>query len=479
MPALHPDEGLSEVIGFILILALIAALASLYLVYVVPAEGRQNEIQHMNRVNDQFTQYKMTIDGLVIANQINRAVYNTFSLGTDQISTSTGGFFNFPLFKPAGSTGAILINRRNDRVSINAEVLEQHPGVGNATINLGGDDSYLALLSGQPTHLYTNFTLTSSYVVRQANVSPSAVSENYGIHILPLGTDPPPWQVWINHTPRVDYISQDRVRFDTDLTVTVEKNGILILQETPILRGMSNQSPTNRYFVDLLDPAYGLGDIIRGPATLQRIRTSAYIEDESLSSTYGYNTIIFSDLRNPGSLEFRSGNRYFIDQNYYYQFGGVFLEQRDGMVNKITPSITLSRGVNDTTCVSIDEIVLIGTGVLGGTSPIQVQSLIAYLDRPVESPTGFANAKWVAVRVESDTDDAVRMWNETFSRIRLTAEASPNNVPPSWSTVTRDAGGSTFFIHGADTTNSTYDIELDLRRVFLNVSIQRIGTILQ
>jgi hypothetical protein len=34
------DDAISEVIGFVLILALIAIVASLYLTYVVPAQGR-------------------------------------------------------------------------------------------------------------------------------------------------------------------------------------------------------------------------------------------------------------------------------------------------------------------------------------------------------------------------------------------------------------------------------------------------------
>ena len=48
------DEAISEVIGFVLILALIAIVASLYLTYVVPAQGRDMEIAdcgHERRVS--------------------------------------------------------------------------------------------------------------------------------------------------------------------------------------------------------------------------------------------------------------------------------------------------------------------------------------------------------------------------------------------------------------------------------------------
>ncbi|MGF3497681.1 MAG: hypothetical protein ACQXXC_08665 [Methanolinea tarda] len=479
MPAPLTDEGLSEVIGFILILGIITVLLSLYIVYVVPAEGRQNEILHMNIVSDQFNQYKLTIDSLIMSGQTNKAVYNTFTLGTEQISSSSGGFFVLPLLKPAGSTGAILINNRNDRVTISGEVLSRYPGVGNATISLGGTDPYLAILSGQPTHLYTNFTLTPSYITSLPNTTASPAMPNSGLYVTPLGSSTPPWRVWINHTPRVDYIGENRIRYDTDLTITVEKNGVLILQEMPIRKGISNTSPGNRYYVDLLDPAYGLGDYIQGPVTLQRITTSAYIENESLSTSYGFNTIPFIETRTIGSLEFRSGNRYFIDQDYYYQMGGVFLKQKDGMVNRITPPVSLSRHMDDVVRLSIDEIVIIGEGVLGGTSPVQIQSSISSIEKPIESPDGYPNAKWVSISINTDSEEASRMWNETFSRIRLTANKTPANVPLEWSSVSRDGERTTFFISGPDTTNTKYDIELDLRRVYVDTTIQRIGTILE
>jgi len=376
MPAQRSDEGLSEVIGFILILGLITILISLYIVYVVPAEGRQNEIQHMNKVNDEFNQYKMAIDSLIVSGQLDKAIYNTFSLGTDQISSSSGGFFAFPLLKPAGSSGAILINNRNEQLTITSDVLRQQPGGEDADFNVNHNGPYVINLSEQPTHLYTNFTLSPNYITHNSNIHTSDIPLDSGLLIVPLET-PTPWRVWINHTPRVDYISDNKVRYDTDLTITVEKNGVLILQEIPIKRGISNTSPNNKYFVDLLDPVYGLGGIIQGPVTIQRITKSPYIENEPISSSYGYVTTTFEEKdRDIGSLEFKSGNKYFIDQNYYYQMGGIFLEQNDGMVNRIPPSISLSRGTDNIIHLSIDEIIILGEGVLGGTSPIQVQSSI-------------------------------------------------------------------------------------------------------
>lgn len=466
MPSRPREEALSEVIGFILILGIITILISLYLVYVVPAEGRQNEITHMNEVNYQFNQYKMAVDALIVNNQNDMTIYTTFPLSTQQISSSTGGFYTLPLFQPAGSTGAILINKRIDNIKIEGELLKQNPGVGNATPNL-------TIISGQPSHIYTNFTLLSIYPNSGTNVSESSIPPNAGFLVVPLGDSS--WKIWINHTPRVDHVSYNRVNYQTDLTVTVEKNGLITLQELVIQKNIRNNT---RYYVDLVDATYGLGSALQGSEMLQRIPTSAYTEFEPLATSYGYTSTHLVETNTLGSLEFSSENNYFINQDFYYQMGGVFLKQDDGMVNKISPSITLSRDVDNITHVSIDEIIILGSGIIGGTSPVQVQSLVSAIQKPVNAPEGFPNAKWIDVTIETDAGSAT-MWNETFSRIRLSSSKSPYNVPLGWSSVSNTTTSSTFHIKGEDITNTTYDIEVNLKRIYLLASLQRIGTVLQ
>ena len=78
----HRESGLSEVIGFVLIIGLIVVVASLYLTYGVPAQGRENEIGHMNEVKDQFVGYKLSLDSLFNNNKVGTTVSNSFTLGT-------------------------------------------------------------------------------------------------------------------------------------------------------------------------------------------------------------------------------------------------------------------------------------------------------------------------------------------------------------------------------------------------------------
>ena len=105
---LRSDDALSEVIGFILIIAILMIFLSLWMVYVVPAEGRQQEIEHMNYVRNWFTQYKITADSLWVNEIENLALSNSIVLGSQGAATQAGGLF-LPIMSPVGSTGTIAV----------------------------------------------------------------------------------------------------------------------------------------------------------------------------------------------------------------------------------------------------------------------------------------------------------------------------------------------------------------------------------
>ncbi len=104
------ESGLSEVIGFVLIIGLIVVAASLYLTYGVPAQGRENEIVHMNEIKDQFVG-TASLDSLFNNNKIGTTVSNSFTLGTE------GAYFpGNPGFFPAHESGKFIrVIAVNDR----------------------------------------------------------------------------------------------------------------------------------------------------------------------------------------------------------------------------------------------------------------------------------------------------------------------------------------------------------------------------
>lgn len=64
MGRLRRDEGISEVVGFVVILAVLMASLSLYLTYAVPIQGREEEIKVMDDVRAWFVDYKTGVDQL-------------------------------------------------------------------------------------------------------------------------------------------------------------------------------------------------------------------------------------------------------------------------------------------------------------------------------------------------------------------------------------------------------------------------------
>jgi len=111
------DDGLSEVVGFVLLLGVIVVALSLYQVYAVPAAGREDEIAHMNAVKDRFVDYKIALDGLWVNDRSGVLLSTAFDLGTD--SAATGGrAFSLPILTPAGSGGTVSVKSGGANLTI-------------------------------------------------------------------------------------------------------------------------------------------------------------------------------------------------------------------------------------------------------------------------------------------------------------------------------------------------------------------------
>jgi len=117
MPPRPRDDGLSEVVGFVLLLGVIVVALSLYQVYGVPATGRENEIAHMNQVKDRFVDYKIALDSLWVNNRTGVLLSTAFDLGTGAPATG-GRAFAFPILTPAGSGGTVQVREGGANLTI-------------------------------------------------------------------------------------------------------------------------------------------------------------------------------------------------------------------------------------------------------------------------------------------------------------------------------------------------------------------------
>jgi len=120
MPVSSRDDALSEVVGFVLLLALIVVALSLYQVYGVPAAGRENEIAHMNQVKDRFVDYKIALDSLWINDREGVLISTAFDLGTGA-ATTAGSALSFPILSPAGSGGTLVVKSGGANLTIKGD----------------------------------------------------------------------------------------------------------------------------------------------------------------------------------------------------------------------------------------------------------------------------------------------------------------------------------------------------------------------
>ena len=124
------DVALSEVIGFVLLLALVVSALSLYMIYVVPLQGREAEIIQMNRINEQFTDYKFTLDNIrtsMLINNLSPVMTSTsLYLGTGGGNMEAGGFFMY-LVKPRSSSATLSVNATGDQFNIDSSSYHGSP----------------------------------------------------------------------------------------------------------------------------------------------------------------------------------------------------------------------------------------------------------------------------------------------------------------------------------------------------------------
>ncbi len=152
------EDALSEIVGFVLILALVVVASTLYLLYVVPAEGREDEITHMNQVQDRFVSYKTSVDGLWLRADSSTetrgvSLSTSFDLGTGGGNTQSSGLF-LSFMKPIGTAARMSIDgEQGDTITVS---------VNGQPVKLGSGSPLVDISPG-----YVNYTTENYYWIQQ------------------------------------------------------------------------------------------------------------------------------------------------------------------------------------------------------------------------------------------------------------------------------------------------------------------------
>jgi len=163
-----------------------------------------------------------------------------------------------------------------------------------------------------------------------------------------------------------------------------------------------------------------------------------------------------------GSLEYRARNEYWLPQTYYYQLGGVFLEQNEGNTAKVPPAITLTL-TNGIPVVKVNQILLSGSGVVEGSGPVQVTSSVSSItDTPMVSGN---NTRFLNITFRSQSVNASQMWLQAFN-----TSAAKAGFPTS--IYTSGTSGLESFLNITSTDRTIYGVQLTLNKVVVTTAVQ-------
>ena len=453
-----PDHqtALSEVIGFVLLLVVVIIAVSIYLVYAMPAQGREQEILHMNEIRDQFVAYKVGVDALWTNNQLNSAMGTTFNLGT--LGAATQGSFSFlPIMNPVASSGTLSLNRRGETLIIQSRGL-----LGDGTVRSNQTVATGSLpLNATPTVFWVNISDTT--------IPPCIYTSTTSQKRSVLVQEGQNWSVNVTVNPK---LSKYYYCNNTDVTIDVAKTGIRTLQGLTVYQNIQSNT---KYAVNLLDDAYGLNNYLAARPYPMTVTFTKYDPSSTLSGsgnvsfTEEYDHIVTDPALTLGALQYDVLNNYWIPQTYYYQNGGVFLQQDNGTSVKLPPTIIFS--YNATTQITGVKIIELpfeasNAGNLGGNNPAQVRTQVTSIQNLPYSKT-YNNTKWINLSITSGDSRAAAAW---VSALDMAANMT-GGIPTTHYTASAVATTGYFNISGVDGSNTRYDIHVEGLRANLSAAL--------
>jgi hypothetical protein len=319
------DVAISEVIGFVLLLALIVAALSLYTVYLVPINGREDEIAQMTYVEEQFTDYKLMLDAHWTSRLINtngpspavnvNPVLSSTTMRLGNGGNSQQGGLSFPLFKPVPSSATLSIKTTGDTFDIDS----------------------------------------SSY------------------------------------------------------------------------QG-------------------SLGDKGEFPLKIS-------------------------------ALEYRSSNYYWIQQQYSYQLGGVFLSQDNGMINRISPLISITNSSNNRIVVNVVPVQIFGNGSYSSNNLVRVDTRQRVLPDYNISSSLYRNNQWVNLSITTADNATAVMWLNLFNNMAMREQLAPSAYKTGSSVWSPGSKSTVFmYIDGSNPNPNSKNVSLYVQRAEFDVLFNTVAS---
>jgi hypothetical protein len=233
----------------------------------------------------------------------------------------------------------------------------------------------------------------------------------------------------------------------------------------------TNIKSSTVYSVNLLDPTYGLQSFITYPANMT-FSTNGTLSSPTVTTQYAYQEQVYNYTIPLGSLAYSTSNNYWIPQTYYYQMGGVFLSQTDGITYKLPPEITFANNGNGN--ITVDIVALAydpaDSGIIGGSSPAQIStSLKPHAGSLPYAPISL-NTWNASINITTPDPNAAIMWAAYLNA----AANQTGGIPTTYYTVGNTTTGSYIYLKGG--SDGSPHITLTGKTANLSVSVQSVGS---
>ncbi len=424
------NSAISTVVSFILILGLLVTVIAFVKVQYVQSWSEDAEARHARDVFVDFSAIPGNIDNLVLAN-------GSTTVSQQRIKLGSGGT---PIVAPGRSYGTLGVvpGEVGGSFRVKSDVWNVDISGNCTTGNLTGGCVNI-----------TNVSSVSAFYIHIDEIEYGAGSSGY---------------IFVDITNQSGGIQSRGVAIETtntSLKISVwngHDNNVI----EDFLINMDN-SEIKDYTIDLLSPCYGF-DTVLGETNVLADADAPYFNltitnSTSLNGSYikyyiDYNeynrTLVHYTKTSNGTMMYESRNRHFINQQFIYQNGAVFLCQLSDVTMRTAPGVSIADYRNYTRVLM--PMISVGTGrhripMMSGSGVEELQIELKHADRITFSDGN--NTDKVAITITPPEGDAefrnkyLQGWADYFDATvdGTGVEASPTNAT-NWTNLTISLTGN-------------------------------------
>ena len=421
MNAHKRDSALSEVVGMILIIAIIVTMLSVYLTYIVPERGKGGEILHTAEVRGSFLELTYLVNSLWVNGKTDVSVAVPISLHSAFEPAI------IPLFTPVSSQGSLMITDETGTCTITLQgFAEKHVFMPFDDVTLHNETK---TLNGTPQSIIFHFTQNISPNTPTQGIIGELKGEDWHIDfkIQNVLTN-----VAVNEIANVTITDPDNpssiAKEYVHSLIAVEKESML---EYVVIAQLSDE-PVSVDVKPVLD--LFLGDRLLSGSSLSFFPSSEplFINSTShITVSYGpsfseYNPFSFPtvSVSTPlTDLRFVSSHYYWIDQEYRYQKGGVFLLQGESSTSLVDVPLHFETAADGSREISFVDIAIHPRDNRLQSSGGRAQIIAEIRDignqlcdevRCYDASNGVALT--AEFRVSSDNESTIQMWKSVLGK---------------------------------------------------------------